>query len=185
MESRSKTALSIHAVSKIMRAMKPNLLQNGRGKQVLGALNLLEDDGKIGSLRVAPHRRLRTAEPFSARIHFQGDPKAASDSKAAENFSELLFAVDMFLGAENAAQEKKLRDSLITGGGVPSSSGLSTPLPREGSWQAVRHEAFIPGSKLAHDKFAVIRDQYPLWPLSDLDRLRPSSRLALPRWRSN
>ena len=96
-ESRSKTALSIHAVSKIMRAMKPNLLQNGRGKQVLGALNQLEDDGKIGSLRVAPHRRLRTAEPFSARIHFQGDPKAASDSKAAANFSDLSFAVDVFL----------------------------------------------------------------------------------------
>ena len=46
MENRSKTTFSIHAISnnKVMRAMRPNLLQNGGDKQVLGNLNLLEDD---------------------------------------------------------------------------------------------------------------------------------------------
>ena len=46
-ESRSKTALSIHAVSKVMNAIKANLLQNGGDKQSLGNLSLLKDDGKL------------------------------------------------------------------------------------------------------------------------------------------
>ena len=38
-ENRSKTALSIHAISnnKVMRAIRPNLLQNGGDTQVIAA----------------------------------------------------------------------------------------------------------------------------------------------------
>ena len=80
-ESRSKTALSIHAVSKIMRAIKPNLLQNGGDKQILCDLNLLEDDGTAVAL---------------INVHRRDDLKAASEPKAAATFAELLFVVDAF-----------------------------------------------------------------------------------------
>ena len=84
-------------------------------------------------------------------VHRRDDFKAASDPKAAANLSELLFVADMFLEAENTAQEQKLHDLLVTGGDVPTSSGLPALPPRGGSWQVVRHDAFIPGSQLMHD----------------------------------
>ena len=134
MENMSKTALSIHAVSKVMRAIKANLLQNGGDKQILSNLNLLEDDGTAVAL---------------LNVHRRDDLKAASDPKAAANLSKLLFVVDMFLEAENTAQEQKFHDLLITGGDVPKPSGLPALPPRGVSWLVVRHEAFIPGSHLA------------------------------------
>ena len=42
---RSKTALSIHAVNKVMKTMKVNLVKNGGDKRIGCDLNLLEDDG--------------------------------------------------------------------------------------------------------------------------------------------
>ena len=83
-ESRSKTALSIHAVNKVAKTMKVNLLQNGGDKQNLGNERLLGDDGRgFGLSHGMGHLFARARLP------------------------ELLCVVDMSLGAENTARNQK------------------------------------------------------------------------------